>query len=146
METYTENPRARSRQNGFAENLEKRAGQLTQDSARGSWDSSAESFLERQIAMALHQIKQVKALHQHLRRSLVREECYVGTDLLRIDRLKYPIYNYQRQRAWLKDKLHSIERERRQLALSEEQTLRTLHDRLFELLQSHRHLSIENGD
>ena len=131
---------------GFSKTLEAKAEQIAERLTHKQWDYLPESFLEREIAHALGQLNRTRVLHQQLRRGLLREECYVDTELLRIDQPRYPIYHYQRHRAWLKDKLHAIERERRHLAQVEDQTVQGLHDRLLELLHRHQHISIENGN
>ncbi|MCC6680505.1 MAG: hypothetical protein IT445_06340 [Phycisphaeraceae bacterium] len=105
------------------------------------WGLDLSSGLEREIGLTLAELDRTRTLHENLRRGLLRQECYLDTELMRLDRPRYPPQPYQEHRRRLKDRLSDIERERRRLALIEDEQLRTLHEHLMSLLNKHRYLA-----
>ena len=99
-------------------------------------DSSILSITRRDLALTLDHIRQVRALHERLRRNILQHECYLDTEIMqrepRGSQVYYDIRLPERDR--LRDHLRELDKERRQLALMEERELRQLHDRLLSLL------------
>lgn len=98
--------------------------------------------LGHQIALVLDQIEQWRSLHHTLSLSLLRQECYLDTDLHRLNQPRYVHYPYHYRRDRLKDRLRGIEKERRELAISMTERLGPLHSKLLELVEQHTQLSI----
>ena len=120
----------------FAEGLEAEArrvvnsGERRQSGAR----STIEMTLERQIALTLDQMQQLRRAHENVRRNLLRVETYIDTEIIqRTPRV--PVYDDPRlpERDMLRARLFRIEQERRKLLVSENDQLRQFHDRVLEL-------------
>lgn len=126
--------------------IENQARKLTRRLSQHERDEPVLSELEREIALTLDQMDGARQLHEQQRRSLLRQECYVDTDLLVMNRLRYPTEPMHDHRDRLKQRLSRIERERRELAGSQFERLTDLQDRLFSLMQRHRQIEgVENG-
>jgi len=96
--------------------------------------------------VTLDHVDNLKSLHEKLQRSLLRSECYVGSDLLKLVSYNPRIYAAQfKVRDNLKNKLLKIEIERRKLTLTMDHDLRNMMDRLFNLLVKHDQLVRKNG-
>ncbi len=126
----------------FGETLEERARRLAKRVHDLPWVTSPPSVTKREIALTLDHITRFRDLHEHLRRSLVRLECYIHTELLQLDPHR-PVYRDERfvERDKLKRRLFKIEEERRRLAVQKEERLQGLHERLLALL--HRHALLQ---
>ena len=126
--------------------LENRAKELTR-LRRDTWDSSVPSVLEKEIALTLGHIEAVRNLHEARRRSLVRAECYVMTELLQIEKHKYSytLFHFPEQQK-LQTMLFKIEQDRQRAAAHEVERLQGLEDRLLNLVSKHIQVNIfENG-
>ena len=119
----------------FGETLEERARRLTKRVHDLPWAASPPSITKREIALTLDHIARFRDLHEHLRRNLVRLECYINTELLQLQP-RGPVYRDERflERDKLKRRLFKIEEERRRLAVQKEERLQGLHERLLALL------------
>ena len=95
-------------------------------------------MIEGQLALTLSHIDSVRRLQRDLRRSLLRQELYLDTEIMQREP-REPVYEDPRlkERDMLRDRLRRVEHERRRLALVEEESLRGLHDRLLEVLNRH---------
>ena len=122
----------------FSERLEKRARAILKQRDRNRQPSSTVTGLERQVALTLDQLAQTRTLHEDLRRSLLRQECYTDNELNDMEQRtpKYSPYRFP-EREKLQRRLIKFEEERRRLALKEDEQLRGIHDRLLELVNRH---------
>ncbi len=95
------------------------------------------------MALTLDQLEGIRKVHDKARRSLLRQECYLDTEITQREP-RPPVYEDLRlsERDRLRDRLRTIEKERRTLLLLEEEELRPLHDRLLTLLNRHDQLQI----
>ena len=125
----------KKRKRTFSERLEERARVRTERIEHAQRDRTLSSGLEQAIALTLDQIEGVRRVHKKLRRDLLRIECYIGTEILRREP-QIPVYEDPRlpERDMLRARLLKIGQERRRLELIEEEKLRSLHDRLLELM------------
>jgi hypothetical protein len=124
----------------FWEVLEQRA-QDTVSNTKGLWGSDAESFLAREISLALSELDRARDLHERLCRSLSHQESYVNLDMRYLNRPKYPVFPVHERRDHLKQKLARIEKERRQIEAVDQQRIQILHERLLSLWHKHRQLN-----
>lgn len=99
--------------------------------------------LTREMALTVDQLEGIRKVHDKARRSLLRQECYLDTEITQREP-RPPVYEDPRlpERDRLRDRLRAVEKERRKLLLSEEEQLRPLHDRLLTLLNRHDQLQI----
>jgi len=122
-----------------AKTLEEKARELAKGLEERAKPRGVLLMLELEIALTIEHIDRLRALHQKLERSLLRSECYVGSDLLKLDTYTPRSFAFRLSaRGNLKNKLLKIEVERRHLAAAQEQELGTLHDRLLSLIGKHR--------
>ncbi len=107
-------------------NLEKNSN--TQDKI------SPRSLVHSEKQLVEKQLERLQGLHEHQLVQLVRAECYVDSDLLKLDSY-YPrqFHAMFEIRDNLKTKLLQIDKERRQLTQHHEHEVRKLEDRLFQL-------------
>ena len=129
----------------FGDRLEERARGIlaTRDAPDVINDSPVMLGVEREIALALEHMERTRALHQELRRNLLRHECYLSTEILQREPRGHQVYHDYRlpERDRLRDRLRELERERRHLAMVEEDQMRGLRDRLLVLLNRSAMLS-----
>lgn len=139
----------------FSERLEERARALSDRLELEKWDTSASAVLERDIAMTLHHIDNVRALDKKLRHDLFQLELYFDTKLMQLwpgkgDHLPYLWREHDRNKLRQKEKwqeeLLNLEEERRRLAVSLEEKLQPLHDRLLSVLQKHTQVDLPTTD
>ncbi len=123
------------------EQLEQQARHLLSGKQKVSYVSSHVS-LEQEIDVTLDHLTKVRELHQELRQSLLREECYVDTELMQMEQ-RTPRYSPHRfpEREKLQRRLGAIGKERRHLALLRLDKLEVLQTRLLTLLNKHSHLA-----
>ena len=131
----------------FTAGLEERARKLVRHARHDRWEASPLAGIAAEIALTLDQIDQTRILHHEIRRSLLRGECYVRTDYLR---LMSQHRTYQDEwfveRQILKDRLRAVEKERRNLAHNDDATLQNLQVRLLSLMNQHAQLRFpDNG-
>lgn len=134
QERRDDRPAPLSVRSRVGEGLEERATKIT--STATPWEASPGATIARQLALTLDEIRQVRGLHRQLEKRLLVQECYVDTDLLQ------PLQ--PAERAKLHGRLLTIEKERLRLVLTEQEQLRSLHERLLELLNKHAYLDHED--
>lgn len=122
----------------FAQRAEARGRKIAGQPENRSDQDSPLATLSREIALTLDQIDGARRVHEQVRRSLLRQECYLDTEILQREP-RPPVYDDPRlpERDRLRDRLRAVEKERRQLLVAEEEQLRPLHDRLLVLLNRH---------
>ncbi len=125
----------------FGQRVEGTARELTKRLKRNGADDAVHGTLVREMALTLDQIEGIHRVHHKMRRSLLRQECYLDTEIMQREP-RPPVYQDPRlaERDRLRDRLRGVEKERRQLLLFEGEQLRPLHDRLLSLVNKHRHL------
>ena len=122
--------------------LEERARDLAKDLGRRKETTPVVSLLEQEIALTLDHIDGFRDLHKRLLRSMLRSECYVESDLLKIETYDPILFLFRFEaRNDLKNKLLKLEIERRKLSLTYESELRTLWDRLLTLVNRRAQLT-----
>lgn len=131
----------------FSESLEAKAREQVGEHYYRIWDTAVLSLISREIVLVLNHLDACRELHRQLRRHLLRQECYVDTELMGIA-LRTPTYSpYQfPEREKVQRRLLTIAAERRRLAASERDKIQGLQDRLLSLLNKHTQLKPpENG-
>lgn len=132
----------RKREPSISEKIEARA-QAIAKAPRRETESSVVSILESEIALTMDQIDRTRALHAGLHRDILHSELYIGTEIL-WRKPREPVYIDYRlaERDRLRDRILWLRREKRQLALIEEEKLQGLHDRLGRLLTQRDQLRV----
>ena len=132
-----------SRDESFAVRLEALARGIAQNETDSKETWSPRSALDDQIRLTLHQSDQTRARSRTVSDSILRNECYVGTELRQMeDRTpRYSPYRFP-EREKLQRRLSWLAKERRRLMITEGEKLDTLHDRLLELLGKRRLLTV----
>lgn len=118
--------------------LEERARSLTTTARDDAWDPAPVSMLEREIELALQHVRRTHRLHERLHYSLLYAECYIGSEILRLGKqlvLYSPQGNTVRNR--LQQALLALEKERRRLAITKEEHIQRLQEKLLDLLNQH---------
>lgn len=125
----------------FAQQVESRARQLTKRLNQNREQDPTLDTLTHEVALTVDQIDGLRRSHEKVRRNLLRQECYLETEITQREP-RPPVYEDPRlpERDRLRDRLRAVEKERRRLLLSEEEALRPLHDRLLSLLNRHDQL------
>ena len=128
---------------GFPARLEAEARQILRDrlSTRDRlW--SPGSSVEDALAMLLHQLEETRAHERMVSDDLLREECYVGTELRQME-ARTPRYSPDRfpEREKFQRRLGQLSQERRRFVTSQVQRLHLLEDRLLSLVEKHRQLT-----
>ena len=128
------------RKPSFSETLEQKVRSVVSEKAPGA--AFVTATIHRQMALALDQLDRTRSLHEAIRRQLLRVECYIDTEVIQISP-REPVYIDERwhDRQMLKRKLFFIDHERRKLAVSEQEKLQALHDRLLSLWNKYRQIS-----
>ena len=103
---------------------------------------SPRSSVEDALAMLLHHLGETRAHERRVGEDLLREECYVSTELRQMeDRTpRYSPYRFP-EREKLHRRLGQLAQERRRFATSHAQRLQLLEDRLLSLVGQHRQLT-----
>jgi len=119
----------------FTKSLEEKAEFLASVSKRKQWDKSIPSIVRREIALTVDQIKRLKEKHEEQFLRLLRIECYVDTDLMRLEERipRYAPYHFPEKEKF-KQRLFEIEKERRNLSLRLEEKTQSLEDKLLTLV------------
>lgn len=117
----------------FGERLEERAREIV-NSVNLDGDSTTRS-IENELALTLSHLDGVREVHETLRRNLLRQECYLDTEILQREP-REPVYEDTRleERDMLRDRLRKIEQERRTLLLKEEEQIQGIRDRVLDLV------------
>lgn len=123
----------------FAHNLEKRARGALRPNGRDGKRFSAVSLIEDEMALALDQIDRLRERGDETLKSLLEDECSIGTELLQMEERtpRYSPYRFP-EREKLQRRLGRIGEERRRFQISHAEKLDALHDRLLSLLRKHR--------
>lgn len=122
----------------FAERLEAKAEALIHQARPGDQAFSITWTLEREVALTLSHIHQARSLHRALHRNLLRQECYLDTEIMqRMPRPHQYVHDHLSIGERLRDRLRELEKERRHLAAIYVEKLQVLHDRLLILLNRH---------
>ena len=119
----------------FTKSLEEKAEHLTSVPKREQWDKSIPSIVRREIALTVDQIKRLRQKHEEQFLRLLRIECYVDTDLMRLEERipRYVPYHFPEKEKF-KQRLFEIEKERRNLSLRLEKESRGLEEKLLGLV------------
>lgn len=126
----------------FSDDLEARARRLTEHSRQHLWRPSPLSVIERDLTLILDQLSGSRELHEALLEDLVRETCYIKTELLAIKQRTPPYSRYQfPEREKFLRRLTAIASERRKLHSKTQDRLHDLQSRLLSLLNQHSILS-----
>lgn len=125
----------------FTKSLEEKAEFLASVPKREQWDKSIPSIVRREIALTVDQIKRLKEKHEEQFRRLLRIECYVDTDLMRLEESipRYAPYHFPEKEKF-KQRLFEIEKERRKLSLRLEEKTQGLEEKLLSLVNRHEQL------
>lgn len=121
--------------------LEDKARDIARDRLDNFWDSAPLAVIEREVALLLGQLDRVRTLHGEMQRDLLRDECYVGTELLQMEQ-RTPRYSPDRfpEREKMHRRIQGIHQERRRLTNTHTEQLHSLEDRLLSLLSSRAQL------
>ena len=127
----------------FGKTLEDKANDLAGERNVPIWDSSIPSMLRREISLTVDQIKRLRDRHDEQFRRLLRLECYVDTDLMRLQARapKFIPYHFPEKEKF-KQRLFDIEKDRQNLSLRLEEKTQGLEDRLLNLINKHEQLDI----
>ena len=102
---------------------------------------TALSSLEHEIALTSEQLDRLRQVHKEQLRRIVRAECYVDSDLIKLQSYQPAVFLFRlKVRDSLEGKLLNLDMERRKRIASYEKDIATLHDRLLSLLAQHAHL------
>lgn len=133
----------RKPQPSFGERLEAKASEIIRRERTDDRTFFVVSTLERELALTLSHIQRVRALQQQLHLNLLRQECYLDTEIMQREPRPHNYVDYRLpERDRLRDKLRQLEHERRHLAIVYVERLQPLHDRLLTLLNRHTQLQI----
>ena len=127
----------------FRKTLEDKANELAAERGVTKWDTSIPSMLQREIALAVDQLEQIKYLTKDQMRRLLRQECNINTEMKQ-HRQGIPWYtqvNFPEEQK-LQQRLFDIEKERRQLTTQYHDKRKTLEDRLLDLINKHQQVDI----
>ena len=99
------------------------------------------------MARALRELKSARTLEEATRRSLLRQECYIDTELMHMEQRtpKYSPYRFP-EREKLQRRLHQLERERRDRGIAHWERVQRLRSELIELLIQHEAVNDEGID
>lgn len=94
--------------------------------------------IEHELTLLLDQIDQARKLERSFAGSLLKNECYIDTELMQME-MRTPRYSPYRfpERDKLQRRLLEIEKERRNSATAQVDRLQALHQRLLALLGKH---------
>ncbi len=127
----------------FGKTLEDKANELAAERDITQWETSIPAILRREIALTVDQIERLKFLRKDQFQQLLRLECYVGTELMRL-RGRIPWYTQDSlsEEAKFKKQMLDIDKERRHLTLRLDDKKQTLEDRLLSLINKHEQLDL----
>ena len=131
----------------FATDLERRAQRIVRAHRTPSGEPGVAHVVVQEIALILDQIEGHRALDQRLKHELLEAECSIGTELIQMEQRtpRYSPYRFP-EREKFQRQLRRVGEERRRLALTYEQLIQRLHDRLVGLVARHELLAAyENG-
>lgn len=118
-----------------ARNLES-LGRSMRDGKGKRRRGTPEGELELEISVVSERLDELRALHSEQLRSILKEECKLGTNLMTLESYRPRVYLYRfKMRDNLKKRLFELERERRGLRVAQAKTEAELQDRLLVLLR-----------
>lgn len=121
----------------IAKNLEAIARRVRR-TKREADRTTPRSHLALEIAVLSERLDGLRELHTGQLRGLLREECKIDTDLIRLESHKPRVFQYRAKiRDNLKNRLFHLEKDRRLLKGNQEKEIADLQDRLFKLLRQH---------
>jgi hypothetical protein len=127
----------------FQKRLEDRGEAIARRVERREWTPSISSLVEREVALTVRQIASVRTGHDYFENKLRKLEEAVDRDYATINtRMGYQTILINTERNRLRQQRWNLEHDLRQIALSKEEKLRGLHDRLLVLLNRHRQLRL----
>ena len=122
---------------GVAKSLEAMARSIRRARKRAA-SSAPQSQLAEEIALLSERLDGLRDTHAWQMRSLLREECHIGTDLMRLESYEPRLFWYRgKPRELLKRRRSDLKRERRKQIRDHERELAELHERLCKLLRQH---------
>jgi len=128
----------------FRKTLEEKAEEVSSVPNRKQWDKAIPSIVRREIALTVDQIKRLKQRHDEQFRQLLRLECYVQTDLRRLESRapKFIQYHFPEKEKF-KQRLFDIEKERQSLNSKLEENTQGLENKLLNLINQHEQLDFD---
>ena len=119
----------------------KKLEEKAQGLAKNRSDSVILSMIEEELALTIDQIDSLRDMHENLKNDLLEIQCYIDTELMQMeDRTsRYSPYKFP-EREKLQRGLTNIAKERRKLAVLEQEKLQNLHSHLLKLLHKHAQL------
>ena len=141
MATNVRSVDERDQVQSFTKTLEERARKVFAPPGKEIGHFSRSPFFEDAIALTLHHIERLRARDQDIKQSLLREECYVDTELMQMEQRtpRYSPYRFP-EREKLQRRLSRIAEERRRHIIAHAEKLDGLHNRLLSLLNKHGQL------
>jgi len=123
-----------------AQDLEARARGIVA-SLHYTKDDPVLSGMEFQIALLSIHLTQLHDRHQQNKIEIIRTECDIGTDIMRVQDIGY-LHFITKMHAvdGLKTKLLNVDMERRRMQLGYEAEVRRLQERLLQLFTEREHL------
>lgn len=127
----------------FRKTLEDKANKLASERGVVLWEQSITGILKREIALTADQLRRLREHQEEQFLGLLRLECYVDTDLMRLQQRipKYMPYHFPEKEKF-KQRLFEIEKERRNLSFRLQDKKHTLESRLLDLINKHEQLDI----
>lgn len=93
------------------------------------------SLLEREVAFFVEQLENARRMQQQHLTGILRAECYVSSDLSKLDCYLPRLYSYRfKARDNLKNKLLGLDKERRQLITQHHRDVAEVHEKLVRSL------------
>lgn len=132
----------RKKENKFGNSLEAKAKEIAQHYPEDLENPSPAFSIQREISLTLEGIHRWRQLQEYLHHRLVKSECYVESERMQMEQ-RMPSYSHYRfaERHKFFRQLARLGEERRKLAISHEERMQTMHQRLLSLLNKHAHIS-----
>jgi hypothetical protein len=124
---------------GAGEDLERRCRELVNAKRMGDWDSEPVAFVEREIAVTLEQLDNLRRRHEVQSHSMTERECEIDSRILNL----YPRPLHYTGQIWteritminkLVNTLVTLEGQQRRAAIEYDRRAEALHNRLLQLL------------
>ena len=127
----------------LARHMERQARRIAREARLCPPDDDLLRANARQLALQLENMDSIRRLYDHLRESLLEDECRLSADLSRVQWL---VPGYSSAEAALKARLQAIEKERRQLLSQEVDSSREQTAELLSLLLRYQQLEPPDED
>ena len=125
----------------ISEGLEALALEIRERAGTHERKATAFSLLEQEIGLISEHLDRVRDIHKEQLRRIVRAECYVDSDLIKLQSYQPAVFLFRlKARDNLESKLLKLDMERRKLIASHEQEMMRLQEKLFSLMSQHAHL------